>query len=194
MFITISVLVSSNNIGFYDEFFINVIRDITDIKTSVFRIITDFGDYFILTLITALIFVKNRKYGIYVFINLLLASLINSGLKLMFLRERPTDMLIDIGGYSYPSGHSFVSVAFYGLLIYLVTKSSFKNKTKNITIIFLSLLILLIGTSRIYLGVHYPSDVLGGFIGGIIYLIIFIEISKKIEVLRNEKKKKRQEK
>lgn len=194
MFITISVLVSSNNIGFYDEFFINVIRDITDIKTSVFRIITDFGDYFILTLITALIFVKNRKYGIYVFINLLLASLINSGLKLMFLRERPTDMLIDIGGYSYPSGHSFVSVAFYGLLIYLVTKSSFKNKTKNITIIFLSLLILLIGTSRIYLGVHYPSDVLGGFIGGIIYLIIFIEISKKIEVLRNEKKTKRQKK
>ena len=120
--------------------------------------------------------------------------MVNSSLKLIFLRERPTDMLIDIGGYSYPSGHSFVSMAFYGLLIYLVAKLDIKKKTKNIIIILLSILVLLIGTSRIYLGVHYPSDVLGGFIGGIIYLIIYIEISKKIEVLINEKKKKRQKK
>ena len=145
-------------------------------------------------IITILILIKNKKYGIYILTNLVLASVINSVLKLIFLRERPTDMLIDIGGYSYPSGHSFVSMAFYGLLIYLVTKTNFKKKTKNIMIILLSLLILLIGISRIYLGVHYPSDVLGGFIGGLIYLIIFVEISKKIEVLRNEKKKKRQEK
>ena len=180
--------------GFYDNFFINIVRSITDIKTSIFKIITEFGDYIILTIIAVLIFVRNRKYGIYVLTNLVLASMINSGLKLIFLRERPTDMLIDIGGYSYPSGHSFVSMAFYGFLIYLVTKSVFKKKTKNIIIILLSILVLLIGTSRIYLGVHYPSDVLGGFIGGLIYLIIFVEISKKIEVLRNEKKKKRQEK
>lgn len=191
VFIILTYLVITDNISFYDDFFIEIIRNITEFKTMFFKFITDFGDFFILVVITVLIFARNKKYGIYVLINLLLSSGINSILKLIFVRERPLDMLISQGGYSYPSGHSFVSLAFYGFLIYLVTKMDLKPKIKNIIIVLLVLLISLIGISRIYLGVHYPSDVLGGFICGLIYLLIYVEIVRKIEVLRDEKKKKR---
>lgn len=98
-------------------------------------------------------------------------------------------MLVQEKGYSFPSGHSFVAVAFYGFLIYLIITSNWNKKVKIVSSLFLTVLILLIGISRIYLGVHYPSDVTAGFIGGTIYLIIFIEIIKGVVY---EKKKKGQ--
>ena len=82
--------------------------------------------------------------------------------------------------YSFPSGHSSVSMAFYGFLIYLIC-TEFKNKKyKYLLISVLSIVILFIGLSRIYLGVHYLSDVLAGFLFSIIYLIIFVYFYNKI--------------
>ena len=86
--------------------------------------------------------------------------------------------LIEEQGYSFPSGHSMVSTAFYGLLIYLIYKNV-KNKYIKYTLCtILSILILIIGLSRIYLGVHYVSDVIGGVCFSIAYLIIFINVFK----------------
>ena len=82
-------------------------------------------------------------------------------------------------GYSFPSGHSITSMVFYGYLIYLIYKYVDNKKIKIPLIIVLAILIPLIGLSRIYLGVHYTSDVLCGFLLGWIYLIIFISISNK---------------
>lgn len=98
-------------------------------------------------------------------------------------------MLVEESGYSFPSGHSFVSIAFYGFLIYLIINSKLKKQTKIVLSIVLASLILLIGISRIYLGVHYPSDVTAGFIGGAIYLMIFIEIVKVVKGEKYEKEK-----
>lgn len=89
-------------------------------------------------------------------------------------------MIVNERGFSFPSGHSFVSITFYGFLIYLVYNSNYKSETKFILISLLLVLILMIGISRIYLGVHYPSDVIGGFVGGLAYLLIFIEIIKGV--------------
>jgi len=89
-------------------------------------------------------------------------------------------------GYSFPSGHSMISAAFYGFLIYLIYKKVKNKKLKITLIIVLSILIVSIGISRIYLGVHYTSDVLAGFTVSVSYLIIYTSIVKKF-ILEREK-------
>lgn len=99
-------------------------------------------------------------------------------LKNTFLRERPTGInIISETGYSFPSGHSLTAMAFYGFIIYLIYKSNIKNK--KIYIILLGLIIFLIGISRIYLGVHFATDVLAGFIISIIFLICYIHVLER---------------
>lgn len=88
-------------------------------------------------------------------------------------------------GYSFPSGHSMVSMAFYGLLIYLIWKNCANPKLRNSLCFFLALLIPLIGLSRVYLGVHYASDVIGGFVVSLVYLIVFTTVTKSIFELKN---------
>ena len=72
-----------------------------------------------------------------------------------------------------------ISMAFYGFLIYLIYKNIKNKYLKTTLIIILSLLIIAIGISRIYLGVHYLSDVIGGFLISIFYLIVYIKLIKK---------------
>lgn len=95
-------------------------------------------------------------------------------------RPRPTEFrIVEETGYSFPSGHSMVSMAFYGYLVYLIYKYVKNKYIKWTSITLLSILIFLIGISRIYLGVHYTSDVVGGFLISIAYLIIYINIMDK---------------
>jgi len=118
--------------------------------------------------------IKNKKINILIWANLGMSALLNQILKRIVQRPRPTEFrIIDESGYSFPSGHSMVSAAFYGFLIYLIYKNVKNKYLKWALITVLSLLIILIGTSRIYLGVHYTSDVLAGFLIAISYLIIF---------------------
>ena len=162
-----------------DIFGYNIISEhlITERVTPVAKIITQFGGAMILTSIAIilLILIKDRKIGILIWINLIISTLLNQILKHIVQRPRPIEFrIIDESGYSFPSGHSMVSTAFYGFLIYLIYKN-YKNKyLRNSLMIILSILIILIGTSRIYLGVHYTSDVIAGFLISISYLIIFI--------------------
>ena len=112
----------------------------------------------------------------------------NLALKFMFSRQRPLEyMLIDETGYSFPSGHSMVSMAFYGFLIYLCYKLIDKKWLRNLSITLLSLLIALIAFSRLYFGVHYPTDVLAGLTFGYILLFVYIKIFSKY--ILNEKEK-----
>lgn len=155
---------------------------ICDFMTTMFKIITEFGDSFVLVSITLLsfVFVKNKKVGLAITSNLVIVTLFNVLLKNILQRPRPIEYrMINVSGYSFPSGHSMVSMAFYGFLIYLIYKYVQNVKLKRICIVCLVLLILLIGLSRIYLGVHYTSDVLAGFLFSIAYLMVYVKFIKK---------------
>ena len=145
--------------------------------TPIVKVITQFGGATVLIALATILLVaiKNKKTGFLIWINLASSALLNKILKHIVQRPRPTEhRIIDEAGYSFPSGHSMVSAAFYGFLIYLIYKNVKNKYLKWGLITILSLLILLIGTSRIYLGVHYTSDVLAGFLVAISYLIVFI--------------------
>lgn len=152
---------------------------ISDKITPVTIIITQFGSALLLIILTVVlaIIIKDKKISFSIFLNLILVGLINQILKHIVQRPRPTEYrIIDEKGYSFPSGHSMASVAFYGFLIYLIYKKVKNPKLKWIFILLLSILIILIGSSRIYLGVHYTSDVLAGFFVSTSYLLVYTSI------------------
>ena len=162
---------------------------IRDSLTPIFKIITWFGSATCLILLALILFftIKNKKVGLLISTNLIIITILNQALKIIVQRPRPTEYrIINEAGYSFPSGHSMVSMAFYGFLIYLIYKN-IKNKYLKISlIVILSLLIVMIGISRIYLGVHYTSDVCAGFLVSLSYLIIYINFANKL-VLSREK-------
>ncbi len=99
-------------------------------------------------------------------------TLVFTGLKLLFHRPRPVDMLVPATGYSFPSGHAFMATVFYGLLIYLVWTESQSRAVRAVATTLGALMIALIGMSRIYLGVHWMTDVMGGFLAGFVWLCL----------------------
>ena len=103
-------------------------------------------------------------------------------LKQLFQRKRPLSPLLKAAkGLSFPSGHAIMAVTFYGLLIYILQHTIEIDWLRWITTTLIVVLIILIGFSRIYLRVHYASDVLGGFIIGLLWLLISLAIIKWLE-------------
>lgn len=111
---------------------------------------------------------------------MIIVFILNTILKNIFERPRPEFYrLIQETGFSFPSGHSMVSMAFYGYFIYIIYKKMDNFYLKWVICSILSLLIILIGISRIYLGVHYASDVLAGFCISLAYLMLYTYLTKK---------------
>ena len=142
-----------------------------DFMTSFFKLCSNLGStWFYVILVLLLVIFKNKK-DIWEGIHLLIIQGINRFIKALVKRARPPQIyhLVHETNYSFPSGHSMSAMAGYGLLIIEVQKSSLKYKT--IIKVFLAIMIFLIGLSRIYLGVHYFSDVIGGFLLSLSYLL-----------------------
>ena len=164
-----------------------------NVSTPIAKFITNFGGaIFVISLTTILFFViKDKKIGISIIANLGIVTILNQIIKFIMQRPRPTEFrIIEETGYSFPSGHSMVSLAFYGYLVYLIYKYINNKHLKRTLIIILSVLICIIGVSRIYLGVHYTSDVLGGFLISFAYLIIYIELVNKFVLEKNKDDRK----
>lgn len=156
-----------------------------NVSTPIAKFITNFGGaIFVISLTTILFFViKDKKIGISIITNLGIVTILNQIIKFIMQRPRPTEFrIIEETGYSFPSGHSMVSMAFYGYLIYLIYRYIKNKYIKWSLIVLLSILICLIGISRIYLGVHYTSDVLGGFLLSISYLVVYISLIKNLKI------------
>lgn len=140
-----------------------------------------------LVLIFIFLFIKkHRWYSIKIPAIALSSVALMFILKNLFGRQRPDiPLLREAKGLSYPSGHALMSVTFYGLLIYIVWKTVKNKWIKWTLIVSLILLILIIGFSRIYLRVHYPSDVLAGFATGIVWLFVSLYILRRVEKYSN---------
>lgn len=162
---------------------------ISDFATPIARVVTNFGGAYFLILISMILalIIKNRRIGLTVIANLGIIGMINLILKNILQRPRPTEYrLIYESGYSFPSGHSMASMAFYGFLIYLIYKYVKSRKVKWSLIILLTILIITIGVSRIYLGVHYTSDVIAGFLASLMYLILYTSLINR-SILQEKK-------
>lgn len=176
-FLVIVYFLTSNRIQAFDEKVYSFFQPMISNQTTVlFRIITATGGATFLVVFTVLLMVfrKEKITRIAIPLNLVLVTLINLVIKEIARRPRPVDIgLIQEMGFSFPSAHAMVNTAFYGFIIYLIYRNE-QNKTKrNILCILFTLLILGICSSRIYLGVHYASDVLAGMCLSLIYLAIF---------------------
>lgn len=161
----------------FDEFVYESIINIRgDFLDKYFISITKLGNpIIILFLLFLLVLFFRNKFGITLVISCMTSLISNSLIKNIFRRVRPAHVrLIKQGGYSFPSGHAMISICFYGYLLYLVIKNVKNKCLKYLLSIFLIIIILSIGISRIYVGVHYPTDVLAGYFLGISELIIVI--------------------
>lgn len=171
----------------FDEAVYNAVSKflISDFDTPIVKVITNLGAaiFLIPLTITLLVLIKDKKIGLSITANLVIVTLLNQLLKYIFQRPRPTGFrLVEETGFSFPSGHSMVNMAFYGYLIYLICRYV-KNKRLKYTLTgLLSILICSIGISRIYLGVHYASDVAAGFLISIFYLVIYISAVNRVSV------------
>ncbi len=161
--------------------------------TKYFIFVTHVGDLYgylvtigLSAFITVVVY-KQWKPVIQTVFVLLLASLSNLALKRFFDRARPDiEHLVSVETLSYPSGHAMSAMAFYGFIIYLVFTFNINVFLKSGIVLFLVFLILSIGISRIYLGVHYPTDIAGGYIAGLIWVGFCILIFNLVEVFRRD--------
>ena len=183
MFACMAFLVTNNMSSFIDS---GVYRIVTfyknDVLTTFFKIITFFASEYGIIFMTFLLFllIRNKKYCVLIMGSAFITVAINYLLKYIFMRSRPFDlMIIEETGFSFPSGHAMVSIGFYGYIIYVIRHLNIDIKYKKIITILIGLLILFIGTSRIYLGVHYPTDIIAGYSCATALLILYIEFTRR---------------
>ncbi|MFS8082195.1 MAG: phosphatase PAP2 family protein [Ginsengibacter sp.] len=155
--------------------------------THYFEVITFFGSSnFLLPayciLIIILLLEKRKKTALDIGLIGASSTVVLQLLKEIFKRHRPTDpLLAHVTGFSFPSGHSFSSFTFYALIIYLFWQLKISPLAKGAIAIFFFLFAALIAYSRVYLHVHYPSDVVAGFCLSIIWLLLAFYFLRKKE-------------
>lgn len=120
-----------------------------------------------------------RGVGAFCAANLIGSTLLNQVLKFAVQRPRPDVALrlVDIGGFSFPSGHSMAAMAFFGLLAWLVWHGVRSRGMRNGLVAVLCAMICAVGFSRVYLGVHYASDVLAGFCASLAWLVVYTKVA-----------------
>lgn len=173
-FSLIAFLIEADKIIHFDSFIIGAVQGMESPGlTSIMIFFTTIGSTKIVILICLLIFIYLfkvlRHRGELILFTAVAAGtpLLNFILKEIFHRARPDlHRLIEIGGYSFPSGHAMNAFSVYGILAFLLWRHIPDRLGRGMLIFFSIMMIFMIGVSRIYLGVHYPSDIIGGYLAG----------------------------
>lgn len=175
------------NSGFDENAFKAITPFVSPGLTSFMLFITFLGKHNLLIplnfiIISFFIYRKEKWFATRIAALSLSSVLLMFTLKLFFQRARPDLPVIgDVRGYSFPSGHALMSVVFYGLFIHIIWHEVKIKWLRIVLIVFLSLLIVLIAFSRVYLRVHYASDVIAGIAVGFIWLVVSLNIIHRIE-------------
>ncbi|MBE6157144.1 MAG: phosphatase PAP2 family protein [Firmicutes bacterium] len=179
LFIVLTFLVKTNLIKEFDSYFYNLVTfKVNDSFTNIYKLITFLGSTeFIIFLcvffLGLFIILKKKNTGLIISGVLVISTIVNNLLKIIIMRSRPEVLaFVEEHSYSFPSGHTMASVSMYGILLYLVLKSNMNNKLKIILSSILSMLPIFVALSRVYLGAHFMSDVIGAFIVSIALLLI----------------------
>ena len=161
---------------------------VSDSTTALMNFFTFFGGQYFLVPANILLFIygfyikRDKWFAIKISAVAVSSLLLMFSLKFLFKRPRPLNPLLkEAAGLSFPSGHAFMSFVFFGVLIYLVNE---KLTTKWLRYLLISMLLVItcfIGISRIYLRVHYASDVIAGFSLGLMWLVISLFVINKME-------------
>ncbi|WP_125606460.1 phosphatase PAP2 family protein [Lapidilactobacillus bayanensis] len=154
----------------YDNLIYGWLKPLHPNSTPFFTLYTKIGNPAVISTITlivilVLIAIKHWRWSVFLTINMIIGNLINHLVKSIVQRPRPSlPHLVVETGYSFPSGHATAAVMFFGSLIlighYLIKQRSWHH----LWITLMLLMLLLLGISRLYVQVHYPSDVTAGFL------------------------------
>ena len=187
VFIGVAVGVQTGYLDGFDDAVRYRVYSIRNEKLTMFwKFITHSGDSEIVIMLgIVLLLVKSlrNKYGVKFAIAALSSTALYQGMKYIFQRPRPDIALrlIEESGYSFPSGHSMNCLVSYGILAYLILKYCENARLAKIFSVGLGLIIILIGLSRVYVGVHFPTDVIGGWSLGIAVLVAMMYAFEKFD-------------
>lgn len=159
------------------ELFVERLR--SDTLTPLMEGMTSLASVVVLAVLAAVIaaLAPGKAPGWCVSINLVCVVALNQVLKFIVQRPRPDGFrLVAETGYSFPSGHSMVSMAFFGLLIWMVWRFHRRDVMRVAWCVVFGLIIVMVGVSRVYLGVHYASDVIAGFCVSLIWLVFYTRV------------------
>lgn len=187
IFFTLGFMVKGSSDGIL--FDVKVLEFIHNVRNpqilSIMKFISFIGSEKFLLPVTAMVIAytlikKNYYVSKLLLISTLGSYLLNYLLKQVFHRVRPlVFFLVNQGGYSYPSGHSMVTMTLYSTIAFLLGKKVEDSRNKKLIHIIAFVMICLMGISRLYLGVHWPTDVIGGFLAGYIFYYLSIRLVKE---------------
>ena len=172
----------------FDRSIIEVVRarELHDLLSPL-QFITQLGSTGAVTAVAVLTLVVGVLVGPWIHgligaITIGLASLANEALKAFIARARPDvlDPIVNERGFSFPSGHSALGMVAWGVLAVLVMRSRLPLGARRAIVIVLGILILLIGLSRVWLGVHYPTDVLAGWTAGAVIVLVYARLTRRV--------------
>lgn len=179
---------------FYDKTISNLIYSFrTPILTTIMSTITNITDVpaglVLSLLIVSLLFKKHKKESLIFSLSLIIGCVLNYFLKIFFKLSRPSIAPLEVlSDFTYPSGHAMNNLVLYGLLAFYSFHFT-RNKSLSVVIGFIAAIwIFLIGLSRIYLGAHYPSDVLAGYLVGFWWFLTVLIIDKTVSFSKEVKR------
>jgi len=186
--VLLGVLVSTGISDPADAAVIQVVRapDLS-VLLAPLRQITELGSTWavtavaILTLLLA-IAIGPWRHGLIGALTIVIASALNATIKLAVARERPAllEPLVSERGFSFPSGHSALGMVAYGILAVVITRSRLPRAARVTLVVLLFVLVLLIGISRVWLGAHYPTDVLAGWSAGAVIVAAYAFMTRDV--------------
>ena len=186
LFIILTILVKLGLTEKFDTFVYNIVTvNMNDTLTSFYKACTFLGSTVFMVSLCIILFIifiilKRKDIAFIEAIVLIISTIVNNVVKLIIRRERPNVLrLVTEKSFSFPSGHTMASVSMYGILIYIISKSKLDKRLKVLLNTFLSIIPIFVMLSRVYLGAHFTTDVLGASILSIALLLIEVDIIEK---------------